>query len=128
MMLLRNGNPDQHVEMVKALASIDKICATEAVSGLHFFLALRSFSPRHHHPSKNSSSKLALSESSRLAGRTSHTFPGCRLTQRILLNLICNLVIRSCGVFSDFAYPEYIVDMLLKLVGKMVDRHGNAHP
>jgi hypothetical protein len=45
-----------------------------------------------------------------------------------LINLICYLVIRSRGVFSDFPYPEYIVDMLLKLVGKMVDRHGNAHP
>jgi hypothetical protein len=49
-------------------------------------------------------------------------------TQRILLNLICDLVIKGRGVFSDFPYPEYIVDSLLELVKKMVDKHGNAHP
>jgi hypothetical protein len=46
-------------------------------------------------------------------------------TLGILLNLICDLVIKSRGVFSDFLYPPYIVDMLLKLVENMVDRHGN---
>jgi hypothetical protein len=46
-------------------------------------------------------------------------------TLRILVNLICDLVIKSRGVFSDFPYPPYIVDMLLKLVENMVNRHGN---
>jgi hypothetical protein len=30
-------------------------------------------------------------------------------------------------VFSDFSYPPYIVDMLLDLVGKMVNGHGGEH-
>jgi len=29
--------------------------------------------------------------------------------QQILLDLVCDLAIRSCGDFSDFAYPPYIV-------------------
>ena len=48
-------------------------------------------------------------------------------TQRILLNLIGDLVIKSRGVFSDFSYPGYIVDMLLELVGHMIDGDGYAH-
>ena len=42
-------------------------------------------------------------------------------TQRILLDLLCDLVIRSHGVFSDLSYPPYVVEMLLDLVGKMVN-------
>jgi len=49
-------------------------------------------------------------------------------TQRVLLDLLCDLVIRDRGVFSDFSYPPYIVDMLLDLVGKMVEGHGGSHP
>ena len=49
-------------------------------------------------------------------------------TQRILLDLLCDLVIRSRGVFSDFSYPPYIVEMLLDLVGKMVKGHGGLNP
>ena len=49
-------------------------------------------------------------------------------TQRVLLDLLCDLVIRSRGVFSDFTYPAYIVDMLLDLVGKMVEGHGGQFP
>ena len=49
-------------------------------------------------------------------------------TQRILLDLICDLVIKSRGVFSDFSYPAYIVDMLLEVVGNMIDGHDNILP
>ena len=49
-------------------------------------------------------------------------------TQRVLLDLVCDLVIRSRGVFSDFSYPTYIVDMLLDLVEDMVEGHGGEHP
>lgn len=49
-------------------------------------------------------------------------------TQRILLDLLCDLVIRSRGVFSDFSYPPYVVEMLLDLVGKMVKGHGGSLP
>jgi len=46
-------------------------------------------------------------------------------TQRVLLNLICDLVIPHRGVFSDFFYPDYIVDELLKFVGTMVAGQGD---
>ena len=49
-------------------------------------------------------------------------------TQRILLDLLCDLVIRRRGVFSDFSYPQYIVDMLVDLVEKMVKGHGGKYP
>jgi hypothetical protein len=41
-------------------------------------------------------------------------------TQRVLLNLICDLVILHRGVFSNFDYPEYIVEKLLEFVGTIV--------
>jgi hypothetical protein len=47
-------------------------------------------------------------------------------TQGILLDLLCDIVIQSRGVFSDFPYPAYIVDGLLELVDKMVDRQGDS--
>ena len=49
-------------------------------------------------------------------------------TQRVLLDLLCDLVIRSRGVFSDFTYPPYVVKMLLDLVGEMVKGHGGLLP
>ena len=49
-------------------------------------------------------------------------------TQRILLDILCDLVIRSRGVFSDFSYPPYIVEMLLELVKDMIKGHGDKHP
>ena len=49
-------------------------------------------------------------------------------TQRILLDLLCDLVIRRRGVFSDFSYPSYIVDMLLELVKNMIEGHGGEQP
>src|SRR5258708_2025385 len=44
-------------------------------------------------------------------------------TQRVLLDLLCDLVIRDRGVFSDssyppYSYPPYIVAMLMDLVKK----------
>ena len=47
-------------------------------------------------------------------------------TQRVLLNLICDLVIPHRGVFSDFSYPDYIVDELLEFVGTMVAGQGDS--
>jgi len=47
-------------------------------------------------------------------------------TQRILLDLVCDLVIQGRGIFSDKPYSPYIVEMLLDLVGKMVEGHGGS--
>ncbi|KAI0278416.1 hypothetical protein BGY98DRAFT_541013 [Russula aff. rugulosa BPL654] len=50
-------------------------------------------------------------------------------TQRILLDLLCDLIIQGRGIFSDFRYPGYIVEMLLDLVGKTVEGLGQTgHP
>lgn len=48
-------------------------------------------------------------------------------TLRILLELVCDLVIGSRGAFSNFSYPPYIVEMLLELVGNMVEGHERFH-
>jgi len=47
-------------------------------------------------------------------------------TQHILLNIICDLIIRDRGVFSDFSYPESITTILLGMVGNMLQ--GYAGP
>ncbi|KAH8989953.1 hypothetical protein EDB86DRAFT_2941736, partial [Lactarius hatsudake] len=47
-------------------------------------------------------------------------------TQNILLNIICDLVIRGRGMFSDFLYPEHITTMLLETVGNVL--RGNLDP
>ncbi|KAH9170102.1 hypothetical protein EDB89DRAFT_1980576 [Lactarius sanguifluus] len=59
---------------------------------------------------------------------TSHWEEGRKLlgTQHILLNIICDLIIRGRGVFSEFSYPESITNMLLDMVGKMLQ--GYAGP
>ena len=46
-------------------------------------------------------------------------------TQRVLLDLLCDLIIGNRGAFSNFSYPPYIVDMLLDLVGKMVEGYNH---
>ena len=40
-------------------------------------------------------------------------------TQCILLNIVCDLIIRGRGVFSDFPYPEPITTTLLEMVSKI---------
>jgi len=47
-------------------------------------------------------------------------------TQRILLDLICDLVVKGRGVFSDFPYPDYIVKEALELVQKMIAGHRGS--
>ena len=49
-------------------------------------------------------------------------------TQRILLDLLCDIIIQGRGIFSDFRYPPYIVEMLLDFVGEMVEGHGGLNP
>jgi len=41
-------------------------------------------------------------------------------TQCILLNLVCDLIIRERGVFSNFSYPELITMKLLEMVSKIL--------
>ena len=41
-------------------------------------------------------------------------------TQSILLNILCDLIIKGRGVFSDFSYPEAITSMLVDMVSNML--------
>ena len=47
-------------------------------------------------------------------------------TQRILLNIICDLNIRDRGPFSNFPYPKSIATTLLDMVGRLLQ--GNTDP
>jgi hypothetical protein len=47
-------------------------------------------------------------------------------TQCILLNLVCDLIIRNRGAFSDFSYPEPIATTLLDMVSNLL--RGYAGP
>ena len=49
-------------------------------------------------------------------------------TRRILLEILCDLIIQGRGIFSDFRYPRSFVEMLLDLVGKMVEGLGQTGP
>ena len=96
-----------------------------------FFLVLRRLSPASPSPDMSSSSKLREAfytgtldvitskweESKNSAGM-----------QRILLDILCDLIIQGRGMFSDFRYPRYIVKMLLDLVGNMVEGLGQSGP
>ena len=41
-------------------------------------------------------------------------------TQSILLNILCDLIIKGRGVFSDFSYPEEITSTLVDMVSNML--------
>ena len=47
-------------------------------------------------------------------------------TQYILLNILCDLIIKSRGVFSDFLYPEAITSMLVDMVSNMLQGYPDS--
>lgn len=48
-------------------------------------------------------------------------------TIQIILNLVYDIAIQDRGIFSNFAYPDYITEELLDLLGRMVDGQENAY-
>ena len=48
-------------------------------------------------------------------------------TQRVILNLICDLAIRDRGLFSNYRFPSYILEELLVLLGNMVEGQCGSH-
>ncbi|KAH9036524.1 hypothetical protein EDB85DRAFT_1940506 [Lactarius pseudohatsudake] len=48
-------------------------------------------------------------------------------TQRVILNLVCDLAILGHGLLSDTAFPRYLTDELLILLGNMVEGQSGAH-
>ena len=87
-----------------------------------FFLALRQFSPTPKPTPLSSELKDFYTGTFKVITSNWKTKNSVG-TLRILLDLLCDLVIRSRGVFSNISYPSYIVDMLLGLVGEMVEKH-----
>jgi len=48
-------------------------------------------------------------------------------TQRVVLNIACDVAFRFRGYFSDRNYPEFILDELLKLLGDMIKGQSGSH-
>jgi hypothetical protein len=143
-------DPGEHLEILESLESIDKIpVPLRRLNHLMkrqlwrlqdlrdgrgfgfaielFFLALRQLQVSSTSLSPESKRRFYIGTFKVITSREI----GCRGsfgTQRILLDLICDLVIKSRGVFSDFSYPAYIVDMLLEVVENMVGGHDNTRP
>jgi hypothetical protein len=96
-----------------------------------FFLALRQLSSTSPSPYKSSSFELKKAfytgtfDVIKSSWKESKNSAG---TQRILLELLCDLIIQGRGIFSDFRCPRYIVEMLLDLVEKMVEGHEGSSP
>ena len=87
-----------------------------------FFLALRQLELS----STSSSSELKEAYYTGTFNAITSEWENCKNsvgTQRILLDLICDIVIGGRGAFSNYPYPPYIVKMLLELVRKMVEGH-----
>jgi hypothetical protein len=51
----------------------------------------------------------------------------CIGTQRVILNLICDIAIPNRGVISNRRYPEYITNELLVLLGNIVEGQSSSH-
>ncbi len=148
--IIEDRNPEKHVETVKSLASISEIPIPlrqlkDLMIRQHlrlqdlrdggglgftielFFLALRQLSSTSLPPELKEvfytgTFKVITSES---GWKNIEDLSG---TQRILANLICDLVIKGRGVFSNFSYPSCIVDMLFELVKSMAVTHGKPQP
>lgn len=139
--LENHWNPEKHAEIIESLESINNI-PTRRLNGLVtrqlwrlqdlrdggglgftielFFLALRRLSSASESLSPELKRDLYTGTFSVITSgwEKSRCSSG---TQQILLNLVCDLIIKGRGVFSDFSYPECIVEMLLELVGNMVE-------
>ena len=48
-------------------------------------------------------------------------------TQRVILNIVCDVAFPFRGFFSDRYYPEFILDELLKLLGDMIKGQSGSH-
>ena len=48
-------------------------------------------------------------------------------TQRVILDLVCDIASYGRGIFSDHDYPSYITEELLVLLGNMVEGQSGPH-
>jgi hypothetical protein len=147
--IIDEQDPESHEETLKSLESLRKIPVS--VHGLNylmkrqlwrlldlrdggglgytielFFLALRQLELS----STSSSSELKEVYYTGTFQAITSDWKNCKDsvgTQRILLDLLADLVIGGRGAFSNFSYPKYIVEMLLELVREMVEEHEGFH-
>jgi hypothetical protein len=54
-------------------------------------------------------------------------FTGSIGTLQIILNLVYNIAVLDRGIFSNYAYPDYITKELLDLLGRMVEGQANVN-
>jgi len=91
------------------------------------FLALRQLLSRPSSPELKHVSSVFYTGTFKVITSGWKDIEGWSGTQQILLNLFCDLVIKNRGLFSNFSYPNDIVEMLWELVENMVKKYGNAH-
>ncbi|KAI0295090.1 hypothetical protein B0F90DRAFT_1752615 [Multifurca ochricompacta] len=48
-------------------------------------------------------------------------------TQQVIFDLVCDIAVKDRGMFSNYTYPDYIKDELLKFLGKVIKGQTNAH-
>ncbi|KAH9009620.1 hypothetical protein EDB84DRAFT_1571104 [Lactarius hengduanensis] len=48
-------------------------------------------------------------------------------TQRVILNVVCDMAILDRGILSDTVFPRYITDKLLVLLGNVVEGQSGSH-
>ena len=145
--IIDNKNAETHEETLKSLESLREVPV--AVRGLNylmkrqlwrlmdlrdgagfgftielFFLAIRQLSST---SSSSELKKVFYAGTFKVITSNWEKSKNSLGTQQVLLDLLCDLVIRSRGVFSDFSYPSDIVKTLLNLVEKMVKGHGGNH-
>jgi hypothetical protein len=48
-------------------------------------------------------------------------------TQRVILNLVCDLAINDRGLLSNFVFPSYVTDELLVLLENMLEGQSGSH-
>jgi hypothetical protein len=145
--VIEKRNPEKHQEILENLKSIDKIPVSlrplnypmkqlwrlqdlRDGRGLgfiieSFFVALRSLSSASLSPELDrafytGTFKIITSQWMKSKGSSG--------TKRILLDLICDLVIKDRGVFSNFTYPTYMEEMLLELARNMADGDRDLIP
>jgi hypothetical protein len=51
----------------------------------------------------------------------------CIATQRVILNLVCDIAIPGHGLLSDLGFPKYITDELLVLLKNMLEGQSGSH-
>ena len=96
-----------------------------------FFLALRQLLPTSSSPDTTPSSDLTKEFYTRTFDVIKSNWVKSKNsagTQRILLDILCDFVIQRRGIFSDFNYPPYIMEMPLVLLKSMVDGQTDSHP